>query len=81
MKFRKIGINAAEAEEGFSVCRKSRYELEYCEAGKSISIEVEPGEGLAIYTSSLKLDTENKKRVIKNICAALEFLKIEYVID
>ncbi len=81
MKFRKTGINAVKAEEGFTVCRKNRFELEYCEAGKCISIEVEPGDGLAIYVSSINLDAENKKRVINNICEALRFLKIDYVLD
>lgn len=80
MKFKKIGANEAESNEGFIVRRNSRCELEYIEAGKSIFIEVEPGEGLAVYISSLNIDAKEKERIAKNISSALKFLNIDYLL-
>jgi hypothetical protein len=79
MTFRKPGVNTAESVEGFIVRRKSRFELEYYENGKGIIVEVEPGEGLAIYASSMRND--DKQRIIKNIGTALDFLGIKYILE
>lgn len=78
LTFRKVGVNAAESSTGFVVSRKNRFELEYTENGETINIEVEPGDGLAIYVSSLRHN--NRDQIIKNICAAMAFLGTKYVL-
>jgi len=80
MNFNRTGINSVESDEGFSVRRKSRFEIEYCESDKCMIVDVEPGEGLAIYTSSIKVNNVEKDRIINNICASLDFLDIDYII-
>jgi hypothetical protein len=79
LDFKKIGVNAAESNTGFVVRRKSRFELEYIENGETVNIEVEPGDGLAIYVSSLK--RSGSEQIIKNICAAMDFLGTKYVLS
>ena len=79
MGFKKIEINAVQSDDGFVVKRKSRFELEYTEKEEKIIIEVEPGKGLAIYVSTLECD--DKKRIVKNICDALDYMKVDYILD
>jgi hypothetical protein len=65
-------------------------ELKYTEGNHSITIEVEPGDGLAIYQSSVSgwnspnendgLSNEDRQRIIHNVCVALDFLKVAYVL-
>jgi hypothetical protein len=89
--FTKLGPNSAKSDEGFMVSRISRDELEYKIGSKRLLVEVEPGDGLAIYPSTIVWwETEGEKeyvskrqkaKIIKNICDALDFLKIKYVIE
>jgi hypothetical protein len=65
-------------------------ELKYTEGTRSLVIEVEPGDGLAIYRSSITswnppheadvLTDDEGRRIIHNICAALDFLEVPYVL-
>ena len=79
MEFKKIEINAVQSDSGFVVRRKSRFELEYIEKGKNIIIEVEPGKGLAVYASTLQCN--DKEQVVKNVCDALDFMDVDYILD
>jgi hypothetical protein len=66
-------------------------ELKYTESGRSLVVEVEPGEGLAIYRSSITswdspnegdaLTENDRQRIIRNISAALDFLQVTYVFE
>lgn len=86
----KIGPNAARSSDGFTVNTQSRYEMEYEAGGKKLLIEVEPGEGLAVYRSSVRtwlpphdkeeLTDEEIATVIERVCVALKFLGIKYVL-
>lgn len=88
--FTRLGPNSAQSSEGFRVERAGRMELKYTEDNHAITIEVEPGDGLAIYQSSIVswnppnendvLSNEDKQRIIHNVCAALDFLKVDYVL-
>jgi len=88
--FTKLGPNSVKSDEGFTVSIVKRYELEYKTENKRVLIEIEGGDGLAVYESSIEWwETEGEKeyiskrqktKIIKNICAALDFLKIKYVI-
>jgi len=88
--FTQLGPNAAQSTEGFKVERTGRNHLKYSESNRSILIDVEPGDGLAIYTSSISVwsggseaERVNKmdiERIIKNVCEALDFLKTPYVV-
>jgi len=65
-------------------------ELKYSEGHRSLLIEVEPGDGLAIYRASISawnppnkgnaITNEERERIIRNICAALDFLQVQYVL-
>lgn len=66
-------------------------ELRYTESGKSLIVEVEPGDGLAVYTSTITgwqtpheaepFTASDKTRVIANIAEALRFLGVDFVLD
>ena len=87
---RQTGPNAVESSEGFSVRRVSRHAIEYLEGDKRALIEVEAGDGLAIYRQSVKtweaphgterLDSALQERIVTRVCAALDFLGIHYVL-
>lgn len=90
--FKKIGPNEAESSEGFVVRRTGRFELLYCEADRESSIEVEPGEGLAVYVSSIRswrlqdgsnaqITSEERAQITKRVSEALAFLEIIFVIE
>ncbi len=89
--FTKLGPNSVKSDEGFTVSIAKRYELEYKREGKRVLVEIEGGDGIAIYVSSIKwwetendkenISKEEKAQIIKNICDALTFLKIKYVIE
>lgn len=65
-------------------------ELKYSENHRSLLVEVEPGDGLAIYQSSISawnppnegdaITSEERERIIRNICDALDFLQVKYVL-
>lgn len=79
MGFKTIEVNAVESDQGFIVRRKNRFELEYIENDERVVIEVEPGQGLAVYVSNLHL--KNKEHIVKNICDALEYMGVNYILD
>ncbi len=88
--FTKIDANRVISDEGFEVKRISRNHIEYKEGTRKLMIEVELGDGLAIYISPIYSWTypeENeiikKKKlgiITRNISKALDFLNIKYVI-
>lgn len=88
--FTRLGPNSAQSTDGFRVERIGRMELKYSEGSRSVTVEVEPGDGLAIYRGTItswnpphnddSLTGEDMARIIRNICAALEFLGTEYVL-
>ncbi|HRZ46161.1 MAG TPA: Imm74 family immunity protein, partial [Candidatus Paceibacterota bacterium] len=88
--FTRLGPNSAQSSEGFRVERTGRMELKYTEADRNLVVEVEPGEGLAIYRSSISgwnppneseaLTDDDRQRIVRNICAALDFLQVPYVL-
>ncbi len=88
--FTQLGPNSAQSSEGFRVERTGRMELKYTEFGRSLVVEVEPGEGLAIYRNSITgwnspnesdvLTDNERQRIIQNIAAALDFLQVRYVL-
>ncbi len=89
--FTQLGPNAAQSNEGFRVERTGRNHLKYSEGARSILIEVEPGDGLAIYASSISgwgggsegepVKQPDMERIIKNVCQALDFLQTPYVVE
>ena len=89
--FKILGPNSAESSDGFKVERIGRNEIKYTEGVRSVIVEVEPGDGLAIYTSSITAWTvggtaepihrEDADRIIKNVCEALDFLQTPYVVE
>jgi hypothetical protein len=91
MAFLKIGPNAAESDTGFRVERTGRMELRYTERGRSLVIEVEPGDGLAVYQSTIRgwqpphdaemLNSADRARVVSNVVAALRFLGVDFVLE
>lgn len=88
--FTRLGPNSVQSLEGFRVERTGRMELKYTEGNRSLLVEVEPGDGLAIYRSSISgwnppnegdaISNEERQRIVRNICAALDFLQVPYVL-
>lgn len=88
--FIRLGANAAQSSEGFRVERTGKMELKFTEGSRSLIVEVEPGEGLVIYRSSIStwstpnegetLAADEQERIMRNICAALDFLQVPYVL-
>jgi len=90
--FKQLGPNEAASTEGYSIKRAGRFELLYTEGERKISVEVEPGDGLAIYTSSIsywkmndgsevEVTSEELEKVVARISKALNFLNTEHVIE
>lgn len=89
--FKQLGPNSVQSDEGYTVSIIKRFELEYNAEGKRLIVEIEPGESLAIYASSIEwwgteggkeyVSKKKKALIIKNICQALDFLKIKYIIE
>jgi hypothetical protein len=89
--FTQLGPNSVQSSNGFKVERKSRIQIKYTEGERSVVIEVEPGDGLAIYVSSIAAWTTlagnepigrgEVARIVDNLCQALEFLKIPYLLE
>ena len=89
--FSRLGPNAARSSDGFEVVRTGRMQLKYREGSRSLTVEVEPGDGLAIYRGSVVgwdaphedrgLTPDQKHRIVERICAALDFLGVPYVLD
>lgn len=89
--FTQLGPNSVQSSDGFKVERTGRNYLKYSEAIRSVIIEVEPGDGLAIYTASIlvwatesgsePISSEDVDRVIKNVCQALDFLQTPYLVE
>jgi hypothetical protein len=84
--FTKTGMNAVESSEGFSVARLSRNDLQYSEGPESVIIEVEPGNGLAIYASTLNswnhqpIDSAKKEQILARVSDALKYMEVEHII-
>lgn len=72
--FKKIWPNGVKSDKGFSIRRTDRFELEYKEYGKTLIIEVDPGDDMVVYTSTIKqwkppnelenITKEDKQRII-----------------
>lgn len=88
--FSRTGPNSVKSSDGFSVSRVTRNSIRYTEGSREMDIEVEPGEGLAIYKSSITAWIHEGQRepvlehevtrIIKNLCAALEFLQTPHFV-
>ena len=88
--FTRLGPNSVQSSDGFCVERTGRMDMKYTEGSRSLTVEVESGDGLAIYRSSIvgwnppnendDLTGDDKQRIIHNICVALDFLKTPYVL-
>jgi hypothetical protein len=88
--FTKLGPNAVQASNGFKVERTGRNQLKYSEAQGYVLIEVEPGDGLAVYLASIShwivgnekvwIDPKERESIARNVERALEFLRIPYVV-
>lgn len=88
--FKKLGPNSAQSSEGFTLERIGRGQIKYIEGPRFVIIEVEPGDDLAIYKSSLSgwvvkgeleyISKEDSERIIRNVCNALDFLKTPHVV-
>ncbi len=88
--FTKRGPNAVESDEGFAIRRTARYSLEYREGDRKLEVEVEPGDGLAVYGESIRfwdsstggepVTAAEKASILQNIARALDFLGVKNVI-
>ena len=86
--FERVGPNEAKSDSGFSVRRSGRNDLIYTDQGHRLVVEVEPGDGLAVYMSQVtawaepsdeSISTEKKIEIRENIASALTYLGIRHV--
>lgn len=86
----RLGPNSAQSSDGFRVERTGRMELTYTEGRRTLLVEVEPGDKLAIYRSSITnwspphetdtINVDERQRIIRNICTLLEFLQVPHIL-
>ena len=88
--FQQISPNEVSSAEGFRIKRANRNTLIYIEGNRRIVIEVEPGDGLAIYVSTIRdwilcdgkvltVTEEERKEIIDRISRAYSFLGIKHL--
>jgi len=87
--FTVLGPNWVESSDGYSVRRTDRTSLLYSEGGKDLVVEVEPGDGLAVYVQTITawrpphqdaaLDKADRHRIVDRILAALRHMGIEAI--
>jgi hypothetical protein len=87
---KKLGPNWVESSEGYSVRRAGRMSLIYREGDKEVEIEVEPGDGLAVYSQTIRewrpphheeaLSEGDRERVLTRVAEALRFLGVDVVL-
>lgn len=86
----RTGPNAVISDEGFSVVRTARTSLEYQSGGHFLTLEVEPGEDLAVYGANIRtlksahgtevVTLPEKNEILRRISQALDFLDIRHKI-
>ncbi len=76
--FIRSGPNSATSSEGYSVSRTERCVLQYTEGERLLIVEVELGEQLAVYASSLSCG--DRDLIVDRIGKALDFLGVPHVI-
>lgn len=90
MAFVKLNLGSAESTDGFRVERIAPHDLRYSEGGRTLRVQIEPGvgAGVAIYEDSISswgryewITVEERRRIVANICAALEFLGVDYLVE
>jgi hypothetical protein len=84
----KINPQGVKSDKGFVVQFTGRFELQYIENDRSLSIIVEPGPTETIYIESIEtwrppfetdiIPVARKAQIKKNIEEALDFLGIKY---
>ena len=82
--FKIIGPNEVESDLGYSVRRADRFLLIYAEGDHVLHIEVEPGDGLAIYSSTLRswlppydnevVGVREREQILARIVDALHYM-------
>ena len=89
-KFQLLGPNHAAAPD-FAVCRVDRHTLRYTDGDHVLDIEVEAGQGLAVYLSAVQtwqppfevetISPPKREEIAERIGAALRFMRIDHVIE
>jgi hypothetical protein len=95
--FKKLGLQGAESDQGFSVQRTERHSLEYREGDHTLVVEIEPGIDtsgqyeIAVYAQTVKswlppfqhdrISKEKKRQILQRIDETLTFLEIAHYID
>ena len=85
-----LGPNWVGSSEGYALRRTGRTSLLYSEGGKELSVEVEPGDGLAIYVQTVvswrpphqdePLRSTDRQRIVARILEALRHMGIEAIL-
>lgn len=86
MRFTELGPNRlASANPAFIVARTNRHTMQYVEIDETIDIEVEPGDGLAIYMATAKsprgeVDEARRAIIAERIESAMRFWGHAFII-
>jgi hypothetical protein len=85
----KLGPNWVESSDGYSVRRTRRMSLTYREGDKEMEIEVEPGDGLAVYSQTIRqwrpphdqetVTEADRDRILSHVVEAFRFLGVDVV--
>ncbi len=85
--FKYLNANSVESTDGYTVSRTQRFEVVYTEGDRSAAVEVEPGDGLAIYSQTLTswrpphedepMTAADRKRIMERILEAYRFMEVD----
>ena len=89
--FKTLGPNWVESSDGYSVRITGRLTLLYAEGDRQVDVEVEPGEGLAVYAGSIEgwnppfeedpLTASDRRRIVARIVDGLAHMGVKAVVD
>src|SRR5262249_46502596 len=87
--YKTLGPNWVESSDGFSVRRTNRSTVVYREGDREARIEVEPGDGLAVYGQTIQgwnpphdgepFTAADKQRVLSRVLDALRQMGIDAI--
>jgi hypothetical protein len=83
---KSLGPSWVESSDGYTVRRTNRTELIYTEGERTVVVEVEPGDGLAVYAQTIKewkepfedepLTAADRERILSRIMEALAHMDV-----
>jgi hypothetical protein len=87
--YKSLGPSWVESSDGYTVRRTNRTELIYTEGDREVDVEVEPGDGLAVYAQTISewkapfgdhpLTATDRQRILTRIMDALAHMGVKAI--